>query len=241
MFNTIACVTRLFFNLMFLNKELKSVKKLSKENNIAEHDKLVSKYVKEWAKYVLKVANVNVSVSGLSNIPTDETVIFVCNHQSFFDIPTLLGFLDKPYGLLSKDDIKKIPYINKWMIELNCVFIDRKNPRSAVKSLSVVGDNLDKGYSMIIFPEGTRSKTGEVARFKSGAFKLAVSKNVSIVPIALNGTLDVFEGNNHKIKASDVTLEVLPKIPVSKDSDYKQISQEAYDAIANAVSKMRQK
>ena len=240
MFNTIYCITRLFFNLMFLRKPLKTVQKMSLEDDVTEHDKLVSKYVKEWAQYVLNIAKVKVSVSGLSNIPQDETVIFVCNHQSFFDIPVLLGFLDKPYGLLSKDDIKKIPYINKWMVELNCVFIDRKNPRSAVKSLSVVGDNIDKGYSMIIFPEGTRSKTGEVARFKSGAFKLAISKNVSIVPVALNGTMDVFEGNKHKIRASNVTLEVLPKIPVSKDSDYKVIAQEAYAVISKCVEKMRQ-
>ena len=234
MFRTIACVTRLFFNLMFLDGKLRKVKKLAKENNTKEHDKLVSKYVKDWANYVLRVCGVDVSVSGLSNIP-NETVIFVCNHQSFFDIPVLLACLDKPYGLLSKDDIKKIPFINKWMIELNCVFIDRKNPRSAVKSLTKVGDNLDHGYSMIIFPEGTRSKTSDVARFKSGAFKLAVQKNISIVPIALNGTNEAFENNNHLIKPCHVTLKILPKIPVLADSDFKVILEQAYAAISENV------
>ena len=234
MFRTIACVTRLFFNLMFLNSKLKKVQKLAKENNIKEHDKLVSKYVKSWANYVLRVCGVDVSVSGLSNIP-DETVIFVCNHQSFFDIPVLLGCLDKPYGLLSKDDIKKIPFINKWMVELNCVFIDRKNPRSAVKSLTKVGDNLEQGYSMIIFPEGTRSKTSEVARFKSGAFKLAVQKNVSVVPIALNGTNQVFENNNHLIKPHHVTLKILPKIPVLADTDFKVVLEQAYNIISENI------
>ena len=234
MFRTIACVTRLFFNLMFLNSKLKKVQKLAKENNIKEHDKLVSKYVKSWANYVLRVCGVDVSVSGLSNIP-DETVIFVCNHQSFFDIPVLLGCLDKPYGLLSKDDIKKIPFINKWMVELNCVFIDRKNPRSAVKSLTKVGDNLEQGYSIIIFPEGTRSKTSEVARFKSGAFKLAVQKNVSVVPIALNGTNQVFENNNHLIKPHHVTLKILPKIPVLADTDFKVVLEQAYNAICENI------
>ena len=234
MFRTIVCVTRIFFNLLFLNRKLRKVKKLAKENNLEEHDKLVSKYVKDWANYVLRVCGVDVSVSGLSNIP-DETVIFVCNHQSFFDIPVLLGCLDKPYGLLSKDDIKKIPFINKWMVELNCVFIDRKNPRSAVKSLAKVGDNLDRGYSMIIFPEGTRSKTSDVARFKSGAFKLATQKNVSIVPIALNGTNEVFENNNHLIRAHHVTLKILPKIPVLSDSDFKTVLEQAHNVISENI------
>lgn len=234
MFRTIACIIRLFFNLLFLNSKLRKVKKLAKENNTKEHDKLVSKYVKDWANYVLDVCGVDVSVSGLSNIP-DETVIFVCNHQSFFDIPVLLGCLDKPYGLLSKDAIKKIPFINKWMIELNCVFVDRKNPRSAVKSLTKIGDNLDRGYSMIIFPEGTRSKTSEVARFKSGAFKLAVQKNISIIPIALNGTNEVFENNNHLIKPQHVTLKILPKIPVLPDSDFKVVLEQAHAVISENI------
>lgn len=240
MLKTVICIARLIFDLMCINIKFEKVKRLAKENKIAEHDKLVSIYVKDWAKSVLKVAGVTVSASGLSNIPTDETVLFVCNHQSFFDIPVLLSSLDKPYGLLSKDEVKKIPFITKCMIELNCVFINRENPRSAVKSLALVGDKLDKGYSMIIFPEGTRTKTGEVGKFKHGAFKLAISKKVSVVPIALDGTFDVFEGNNHIFKPNNVKLEVLPKIPVSDDTDYKVITHEAFDVISKCVAKMRQ-
>ena len=111
MLKTVICIARLIFDLMCINIKFEKVKRLAKENKIAEHDKLVSIYVKDWAKSVLKVAGVTVSASGLSNIPTDETVLFVCNHQSFFDIPVLLSSLDKPYGLLSKDEVKKIPFI----------------------------------------------------------------------------------------------------------------------------------
>lgn len=230
MFRTSVFFIRLFFYLMRLNGNLKKVQKLKNDKN--QHDKLVSKHVKEWAEYVLKISGVNVSVTGLSNIPNDETVIFVCNHQSFYDIPVLLASLDKPYGLLSKDSIKKIPFINKWMDELNCIFIDRNNPKSAVKSLSLVGDNLDKGYSMIIFPEGTRSKTSDLLKFRSGAFRLATSKGISIVPIILNGTRNIFEANHNLIKPSNVTLKILPKIQVSKDSDYKVLLEEAYNKIS---------
>ena len=228
MFRTIVCLIRLFCYLFRQNRKLKCVQKL--KNDTTQHDKLVSKYVKDWANYVLKISGVSLEVEGLSNIP-NETVIFVCNHQSLFDIPVLLAGLDKPYGLLSKDAIKKIPFINKWMTELNCVFIDRNNPKSAVSSLSLVGDNLEKGYSMIIFPEGTRSKTSELLKFRSGAFRLATSKNISIVPIALSGTRQIFENNHNLIKPGHVTIKVLPKIPVSSDSDYKALSLKAYDEI----------
>ena len=229
-FRTAICFVRLFFYLFRLNGNLKKVQKL--KNNRSEHDKLVSKHVKEWAEYVLKISGVNVSVSGISNIPSDETVILVCNHQSFYDIPVLLASLDKPYGLLSKDSVKKIPFINKWMDELNCVFINRDNPKSAINSLSLVGDNLDNGYSMIIFPEGTRSKSSKLLKFRSGAFRLAVSKNVSIVPIVLNGTYKIFETNHNLIKPGNVTLKILPKIQVSKDSDYKTLLEDAYNKIS---------
>ena len=230
MFRTIVVVIRLFFYLLSLNRRFRVVKKLSCDDNRKEHDKLVSTYVKEWAEYVLKISGVNISVSGIENIP-DETVIFVCNHRSFFDIPVVLACLDKPYGLMSKDSVEKIPFLGKWMRELNCVFVDRNNPRKAVRALELVGNNIDNGYSMIIFPEGTRSKNGELLKIKTGAFKLAVKKNVSIVPIAMTGTDDVFEKNNLKIVPGNVTLKVLPKIAVTSDSNYKDLMDMAHDVI----------
>lgn len=231
MFRTIICVVRLFFYLLSLNGRLKHVQKLSLDNNISEHDRLVTNYVREWAKYVLKISGVTVDVSGLENIP-NETVIFVCNHRSFFDIPVLLAILDKPYGLMSKDSIKKIPFIGKWMRELNCVFVDRDNARKAVLSLNLVGENLDQGYSMIIFPEGTRNKTSNLLKFKTGAFKLAVEKKVSVVPIFMTGTAEIFEKNNYRIKPNHVTVKILPKITVTNNSDYKTILDNAYDMIS---------
>lgn len=230
MFRTIIVIIRLFFYLLSLNGRFRTVKKLSKDNDLTKHDALVSTCVKEWAKYVLKISGVNVFVSGIENIPV-ETVIFVCNHRSFFDIPVLLAHLDKPYGLMSKDSIGKIPFLGKWMRELNCVFVDRDNPRKAVRALELVGDNIDKGYSMIIFPEGTRNKTSDLLKFKTGAFKLATKKNVSIVPIALSGTDDIFEKNNFGISPGNVTLRVLPKILVTPDSNYKDLLDAAHDAI----------
>lgn len=230
MFRTIVVITRLFFYLLSLNRRFRVVKKLSKDNNTKEHDKLVSIYVKEWADYVLKISGVSVLVSGVETIP-DETVIFVCNHRSFFDIPVLLACLDKPYGLMSKDSIGKIPFVGKWMRELNCIFVDRDNPRKAVRSLELVGDNIDHGYSMIIFPEGTRSKTNQLLKFKTGAFKLAAKKNVSIVPIAMTGTDEIFEKNNFRITPGNVTLKVLPKIDVTPNSNYKDLLDMAHDVI----------
>ena len=228
MFRTIVILIRLFFYLLSLNRRFRSVKKLSSDDQKLQHDKLVSTYVKDWAQYVLKISGVNVSVLGVENIP-DETVIFVCNHRSFFDIPVLLAHLDKPYGLMSKDSIGNIPFIGKWMRELNCVFVDRNNPRKAVKSLELVGNNLDMGYSMIIFPEGTRNKSDGLLKFKTGAFKLAKQKNISIVPIVMTGTDDIFEKNNYKIKPNNVTLKILPKISVSQNSNFKDILDEAHN------------
>ena len=86
---------------------------------------LVKKHIPHWSKGILNVTGVRLSVEGLDNIPKDGPCVFVANHRSYYDIPLLLAGLDEPYGILAKEELGKIPLLNRWMKLLGCVFVQR--------------------------------------------------------------------------------------------------------------------
>lgn len=194
--------------------KLHRVKKLTKAGKIEERDALVTQTVRNWSRRLLKLAGVKVTVQGLEHIPAGAAV-FVSNHQGLFDIPTLLCYLDKPHGLIAKKESKKIPVICTWMRYLGCIFLDRENARSAMASLREGTELLKQGYSITIFPEGTRSRGEEMGEFKNGAFKMAEKAKVPLVPVRISGTYQVMEANHMWIKPAEVTLTVLPPIPTA--------------------------
>lgn len=163
------------------------------------------------SRKVIKKTKSTVSVVGIERIP-DQPVLFVANHQGLFDILVLLGYLDKPVGFIAKQEIKKIPIINSWMMELKCVFLDRSDRRAALKVIDDGINSLKQGQSMVIFPEGTRGDGPKVETFKSGSLRLGTRAGVPIVPLAIDGTYDVFEKNNNRFKPAKITLTVADPI-----------------------------
>lgn len=154
------------------------------------------------------------TVEGLENLP-EGTAVFVSNHQSYFDIPLALGYLGDPKGLVSKKEIDRIPFIRQWMRELGCVFLDRENLRASVAALGDASDRVAAGYSMVVFPEGTRTETGEVGEFKAGAFKIAQKNKVPVVPFVLEGSSRLMGKHSLWIHPASVTVKILEPIDTS--------------------------
>ncbi|MBQ9901176.1 MAG: 1-acyl-sn-glycerol-3-phosphate acyltransferase [Clostridia bacterium] len=177
-----------------------------------KRDALVDKIVRNWARRLLFMAGAKVTVTGKENIPEGRTCVFASNHQSFFDILVLLGHLDKPHAILSKASIGKVPLIRLWMKEIHCVYVDRADMKAGIEAINRMIDVINDGYSAIIFPEGTRSKTGEVGEFKGGAFKVAQKTGAPVIPVALDGTAALFERNHFWIKPGKVNVAILPPI-----------------------------
>ena len=144
------------------------------------------------ARYVLKVTKTNVEVSGTENIPK-ENCVFISNHQAIFDGFALLAFLNKPFGFIAKKEIKKMPLINGWMSSIGSLYINRQNPREAIKTIQEGVEKVKHGHSILIFPEGTRSLSSKMNSFKKGSMKLAINSKVAIVPITIDGTYNVLE------------------------------------------------
>ncbi|QUI21414.1 1-acyl-sn-glycerol-3-phosphate acyltransferase [Vallitalea pronyensis] len=148
-----------------------------------------------------------IDITGYENIP-DETVLFVGNHRSIFDIVTLLFIINRPFGFVGKAEVTKWPYVNMVLSMLGGLFIDRSDNRKALKTILEGIALLKSGHSLLIFPEGTRNKKStEPLPFKQGSLKLADKANVPIVPFSIRGTDDVFENNSFlNIKRSNIKV-----------------------------------
>lgn len=133
-----------------------------------------------------------------------EPIVVVANHQSNLDIPLILGHLGRPVGFIAKKEMESWPIIGTWMKFIHCLFLDRSDARKAVETMRTAVEKIKLGASVMIFPEGTRSETGEIGEFKKGSFKLAIDSGVKILPVAINGTIDVWKKGEKKIKKTDI-------------------------------------
>ncbi len=209
---------------------------LNRSGQLKRRDAFVARMVTGWMGSLLKLAGVKVEVCGLEHIPK-HPVVFVSNHQGNFDIPILLRHLDRPHGLVAKVELQKLPFVRIWMRYLGCVFLDRENLRKSAAALNEAAKNLQDGYSMIIFPEGTRSRGDTVGEFKSGAFKIAYKTGTPIVPIRIDGSYRAMEANQGlRITPAKVRLQVLPPVEVTglTKEQLRQLEQEIRQQIIRA-------
>ena len=173
----------------------------------------IENMVYHWADRLIRLAGGEIEVVGKENIP-DETAVFVANHQGNFDIPTVLTATGKPRALMAKRSLAKIPGIHGWMNHLQCVFLDREDDKQAVRALMDSTKLVKSGCSMTIFPEGTRSKGGPVKEFKGGAFRIATSAKVPVVPVTIDGTYRMLEEHG-RIHPAKVRVTIHAPIPTA--------------------------
>lgn len=177
-----------------------------------EAHRKVHNYYMKFGKGCFTLPKVKVEVTGLENIPEDETVLFVANHQSYFDIPAIMCSISKPMGFVAKDDLGKIPFFKQWIISSGSVLIARGETRKALEAIIQAAKILKAGQSLTLFPEGTRSADGTLLEFKAGSLKAAQKGKVAIVPLVLDGAVDVLGRNQFLIQPKTIRLTVLPKI-----------------------------
>lgn len=236
MFRFIAFLGYMVGYLVYSLPNLSKLKKLDKELPVEQRDRLIHQVPAKWSRTIMKITGSTVDVKGQELIP-DGPVVFVCNHEGDFDIPLLLAFIEKPFGFISKVEVKKAPIISDWMEIMNCVFIDRKDRRSAVKSIRDGIEVLKNGHSLVIFPEGTRSKGGPITEFKAGALRLAKDSGVPIVPIGIKGTSEIFEKNGRLIKPAQVQIVISKSIEPEtiRSSDMKDLAENIRQIIISSL------
>lgn len=233
MFRTILFYPGIIISLIVSYLCLIWVKFLELRGKDKERTQAIFKITSTWAKFVMWLSGAKVKVYGTENIPKDEAVLFVGNHQSNFDIPLLLSSIDVPRGFITKKELEKWPIISMWMRYINCIFMDRSNIRKSAEAIVQGIQILKKGYSMVIFPEGTRSKGKKVAEFKAGSFKLALKSKVKIIPVTINGSYKLLEANGGKIRPADV--EVYFHKPIDVTNLSKEEIAELHNDVRNII------
>ena len=182
-------------------------------------------------------------IEGMERVNKKGKYVIVINHQAMTDIPALY-FVPLNFRWVSKREVFKIPFFGQMLRLHGDICIDRGKASEARDQLLREGKRwLDMGVSIAIFPEGTRSKDGEIHRFKSGAFELAQSVGVEILPVVLNGTDKVVKKNKLFKWRNVVTVKVLEPISVErvKGSDVRELSEEVRVLMAEARAEIRKK
>ncbi len=166
------------------------------------------KIARIWAKSILLVSGIKVIAKGNSNIDPARNYIYMSNHMSNFDIPVLLAHLPLHLRWLAKAELFEIPIFGPAMKSADYISIDRSNLRSAIRSLKKAAKNIRDGLSVLIFPEGTRSKDNNIQPFKKGGFVIAVDSGIPIIPVIIQGTWKIMPKKQFLIKPGNVILEI---------------------------------
>lgn len=181
-------------------------------------------------KWELFQSGAELEIEGIENIP-EEPVLFVSNHRSYFDILVLHTTSMKRPGFVAKAEMLHYPLLSWWMKNICCLFLDRKDLRSGMQMIKDGAQLIKEGHSMVIFPEGTRSKQEGMLPFKEGSLKMAEKANCPVVPVTLIGTdklLEVrpgFDIRKAKVKViygKSFYLKDLPKEQKKKAGAYVQ-------------------
>lgn len=179
-----------------------------------------------------------VEIRGLEHYPVwrePGRYCIVANHQSYFDILLILGFLPGYVSFVAKKELFRVPLLNIWMFGLGCIKLDRSSPRASIKAIEQGIQKIREGLPLLIFPEGTRSRSNRVGEFKSGSLKLATRSEAIIVPLTVEGTADIYEARG-RIGSSRVVLTVHPPVPTRglEDEEKRTLASRLRDTILQA-------
>jgi len=167
-----------------------------------------------WAKAILWVSGIRVSVTGLEHIDLHQPHIYMTNHQSYFDIFALLAYLPVDFKFIMKQELMRIPILGFSMRRVGYIGIEREDPRQAVQSIKEAAQKIKTGSSVLIFPEGTRSLNGRLQPFKRGGFNLALRSGCDIVPIRITGSHRIVPKGSLKINKGSFSMHIGAPIPV---------------------------
>lgn len=185
-----------------------------------------------WSNKIIEMFGSELIVHGKENLPTEGPVVFIGNHQGYADIIAYIAAISPSiaFAFVAKDDLERIPLYGPWMRRIRSVFIKRNDPRASLKAIDEGISLIEKGFSLMIFPEGTRSKGPRPGNFKRGAFRLATKPGVPIIPISLNGSYKMYEETG-VIKGARIDVLVHPAV------ETKDLSRQEEKAMCLAVEK----
>ena len=203
------------------------------------NSRIAGRYIaSNWGRLICWITPVWVTVEGAENANPNRTYVVVCNHQSQYDIFLVYGYLKLDLKWVLKAELRKAPGVGIGCEKAGHIFVDRSNPEAARKSVADALDRVGDGVGVLFFAEGTRSPDGKLRRFKKGAFRLAVSQGLPILPLTVVGTRDIQKPKSLFIFPGKVKMVIHPAIEtneVKNATDLVGLMDSTRKAIASAL------
>jgi len=188
-----------------------------------------------WSRMILWTSGVRVTVRGLDNVKRGVPCVFCVNHQSHMDIPIVLVALPVQFRFLAKRQLFSIPFLGWHLRRSGQISIDRENPRAALKSMRAASAQVEKGTSVVIFPEGGTSVDGVMHPFKGGGFVLATHSMIDVVPVTIRGSRQVLVPKTYQIRSGNVEVIIDPPIS-SHDLSANDLAARTYETMLQRFS-----
>src|SRR5213594_3956854 len=162
----------------------------------------------DWARDLLDAAGTPVRVEGLERIPRDRPVVYASNHSSMFDIWALAATLPGSTRFVGKEELVRIPLLGRAMHAAGHITIDRAVKKRAFEAYDKAAGTIRRGFSAVVFPEGTRSRTGELLPFKNAPFALAIAAQVPLVPVYVHSTFQILPKGGFRLRPRPIRILV---------------------------------
>lgn len=199
----------------------------------------IDRIIRAWSRAWLAASSTELKVVGGENIDLDESYVVVCNHLSTLDIMACFLAVPLPIRYLAKKELFRIPILAQGMRAVGIIEVDRA-ARSTVHAQvnRRAKDLVDKGRSLIIYPEGTRPRDGVLDPFKKGAFTMAIASQLPVLPVTLYGSYEAWRPGTLWVKGGEITVIVDKPIPTVglSQSDSSDLTNQVYRIIANHVA-----
>jgi 1-acyl-sn-glycerol-3-phosphate acyltransferase len=187
-----------------------------------------------WSRLLYLLSGVKVTVSGLENICPGQPYVLVANHQGIADIPILLAHLPVIFSFAIKRSLFRVPIFGDGISQAGHIPVDRESSAS-IGALKTMIRVLTSGGSVLIFPEGTRSRDGSLGKFKGGFIMVASRSGVPVIPIAISGSYDILPRGERFFRPAKVKLSIGKPIQVKSEHDGEKKIQEVREAIARML------
>ena len=192
-----------------------------------------------WSKVSIRLFLLPVKVSGRENLKKGQSYVFVANHQGMFDIFLIYGYIHRNFKWMMKYQLRKMPFVGIACQYSHQIFVDKRGPSKIKASCDKARETLKDGMSLVVFPEGARTFTGHIAKFKRCAFMLADEIQLPVVPLSINGSFNVMPRTRdfHWIKWHPLTLTIHePIYPRCKGAEnIKNMETESYKAVMSGL------
>ncbi len=189
-----------------------------------------------WAKLFCLMSFVRVTVKGRENIDPKTSYVFVSNHQGAYDIFAIYGYLGHNFKWMMKKSLEKIPLVGYSCKKSGQIFVDNSSPVAVRKTMEEAEKRLQGGMSLVVFPEGARTMTGKMNRFKRGAYQLAMEFNLPVVPITIDGAFDVLPRFKKIPKWGHIKVTIhKPIVAPVEGHDLSKLMDETFNVIHSAL------